>query len=289
MNLSELVDLALASSDHHRVEISSIEPAEVAKEAVGGLTQLVTELVDNAIAFSDPDEKVAITGVFDRDDYLISISDNGVGIPETLLTALNHVLAHPETAQPDDGAPLGIVMVARLAARHGIDVGLVPAVPGTTARVTVPSRLVAPAEPDSSGQDETGQDETPAMETWLEESGHHSGHVIAMTNSARREAEAFLDSVFGPLKGRTASRRPTKTRSNGKGHVPDPSSSPPQETDTQLQTRVPGVNFSVTDDDPSVISGEGAIDIRLNLSRYDEGRKEAAEAEPPEDDAPDMS
>ena len=269
MDLSQLVEIAIANADPGRVEISALEPADVAKEAVGGLTQLITELVDNAIAFSEPDEIVSITGVFDRDDYLISISDNGVGIPEALLAALNRVLDSTETAGLETNSSLGIAMVARLAARHGIDVSLVPSVPGTTARVTIPDTLVSTRR---EFEAETG------TETISESSYRHPGHVVAMTESARREAEAFLEKVFGPLRGKAASRRPVKSKSNGNGHTAPAPATPPQEGPT-LQTRVPGANFAVTGDDPSVVSGEGAIDIRLNLSRYDEGRRQAADSD----------
>jgi len=269
MNLSELVEIATAGVDSGRVEITALEPVDIAKEAVGGLTQLITELVDNAMAFSEPDEVVTLTGVFDRDDYVISISDNGVGIPEALLVALNQVLDSTGTAGSAGSEPnssLGIAMVARLAARHGIDVRLVPSVPGTTARVTLPAALVST---DSASEDED-EKQIPA------ESPYRPGHVVAMTESARREAEAFLERVFGPLRGKAASRRPAKSKANGNGQVAPAES--PQDGPT-LQTRVPGANFAVTDDDPSVVSGEGAIDIRLNLSRYDEGRRQAADTQ----------
>ena len=263
MDLSELVEIATANVDRGRVEVSALEPADVVKEAVGGLTQLITELVDNAIAFSEPDEVVSITGVFDRDTYVISISDNGVGIPEALLAALNEVLASSGGASPEVNSSLGIAMVARLAARHGIDVRLVPSVPGTTARVTLPAALVS-----TGGAVEHEDHVEPPAER------HRPGHVVAMTESARREAEAFLEKVFGPLRGRSATRRPPK--SNGNGHV---APAMPTQEGPALQTRVPGTNFAVTEDDPSVVSGEGAIDIRLNLSRYDEGRRQAADSE----------
>lgn len=281
MDVMQLVEIALANVDRHRVEVTALEAADVAIEAVGGMTQLLTELIDNAIAFSAPSEKVGITGVFDQGEYVVSISDNGVGIPETLLSALNRVLGDPENTQTGAATSLGIAVVARTAARHGIDVRLIPAVPGTTARITIPSNLVS--TPDAPP--DVASDESPA-EFAVEEAGYHPGHVVAMTESARREAEAFLEKVFGPLRGRTASRRPAKSRPNGGNGQTEPSSRGSQDAASVgedvgegLETRVPGVNFSVSDDDPSVMSGEGAIDIMINLSRYDKGRKQAAEGD----------
>jgi hypothetical protein len=275
MDTSVMIEIALANFDASRIEINAIEGADVAMEAVGGLTQLITELVDNAIAFSAPHEKASVTAVFDRDDYLISISDNGVGIPESMISAINAVLG--DRAVIDDAKPsLGIAMVARLAARHGFSVRLVPSVPGTTARVTVPSRLVSRRGVEGTGPESPGE-----LEPGTEE--HFSpGHMVAMSDSARREAEAFLDKVFGPMRGESASRRPAgRAASNGNGHsmTAPVASTIPESGSGALQTRVPGENFPVEDDDPSTTSGEAAIDIRLNLSRFEEGRQAAADSD----------
>lgn len=286
MEITKLVEIALANVDRDRVEAAALEPAEVAMEAMGAVTQLLTELVDNAIAFSGPDDKVGITGVFDRDEYIVSINDNGVGVPETLLPALNRVLSNPQDARTESGPSIGIHVVARIAARHDIDVRLVPAVPGTTARVTIPARVVSPG---GKSAPSVSTPEPPGEQIDMYDPRLGSGHVVAMTESARREAEAFLEKVFGPLRGHTASRRPAKTLSNGNkdtiesrslGSRERPESPPVEGRGGQLETRVPGANHPDTDDDPSVVSGEAAIDIRLNLSRYDEGRKQAADSDP---------
>lgn len=282
MEVTQLVEIALANVDQERVEVTALEPADVAMEAVGGMTQLLTELIDNALAFSAPGEKVGITGVFDPDGYILSISDNGVGIPETLLAALNRELRDPGNGEGGPAASLGIVVVARIAARHGIDVRLIPAVPGTTARITIPSHLVSVSS-GSAAADKVH--EVVSVDSAFGQTGYRPGHVVAMTETARREAEAFLEKVFGPLRGQSAARRPAKTRSNGgDGRVDAPPRGAPDEMSHttghaggSLETRVPGANFAVADDDPSVISGEGAIDIRLNLTRYDEGRRQANE------------
>jgi len=276
METSELIEIALANFDQSRIEVNAIEPADVAMEAVGGLTQLITELVDNAIAFSAPRAKVSVTAVFDRDDYLVSISDDGVGIPDSMLSAINDVLGDRATITDDAKPSLGIAMVARLAARHGLGVRLIPAVPGTTARVTVPSRLVSRRR-DTDARAESSPEPEP------DRAEHFSpGHVVAMADSARREAEAFLDKVFGPMRGESASRRPAgRAVSNGNGQSVTAPTSPPlvePELDA-LQTRVPGENFPVEEDDPSTTSGEAAIDIRLNLSRFEEGRQAAADSD----------
>lgn len=309
MEIAELIEIAIAGSDGERVEVAALEPVELAIEAVAGLSQLIAELVDNAIAFSDPDDKIRITGLFDEGDYLISISDRGVGIPEHLMAGLNAVLADPNSAiglEPK----MGIASVARLAARHGVEVRLVPGVPGTTARVTVPARLIdrkeespsrtpeAPREHrllrdleialTSSERPEPGvAEEEPTVDLSRLERDIRSGSgVVAASEESRREAESFLERVFAPLMRQPGltERPPTRSSSNGGGLETPAPDRPTGRLDagggtvTRLRVRVPGENFSLQEDEQSTAAAERAIDIRSALSRYAQGRR-SAEAE----------
>ena len=262
--IGELLDIALANVDPRRIEITVFEEVNLNKEVVGGLTQLVTELADNAIAFSDPGDGITVTGTRDGESYVISISDNGVGVPDSLVSALNEVLSNPEGGGAPVGS-MGIATVARLAARHDLDVRLIPSTPGTTARVRVPERFM-----DSGGREGAGDEtpEPPRVATSLPA----SSHLVGMTEAKRLDTEAFLELVFGPFRGQVFSRRPlqhTESSNGGNRHAPNTPTGP------QLQTRVPGENFDVADDDNSTASGEAAVDIRRNLGRFDEGRRAA--------------
>lgn len=309
MDIVELVEIALANTESRRVEVAALEPAEVAMEAVSGLAQIVSELVDNAISFSVPGDKVRITGLFDQGDYLISISDRGVGIPDDLIAELNLLLDHPD-ARSGPVPRRGIALVARMAARAGIEVRLVPGVPGTTARVTMPARLAkAPDKPEGAGEPEEDHrlpprqpfaprpDNDPVFAssdhvgsrvdpTRFEHATRSRSGVVAMSEEAQREAEAFLEKVFGPLiEGPGVSRR-GEPPVNGNNAEPErePLTSHGVEaggTVTALRTRVPGENFSLMEDDPSTVAAERAIDIRTSLSRYEQGRRAAAEREEP--------
>ena len=317
MDVAELLDIALAGIDDRRVEVATLEQAEISMEAVSGVAQLLAELIENAVAFSDPGDRVRITGLFTRDDYLITVSDHGVGIPEPMIAAINRQLEDPGTAAV--GAPrMGIQLVARLAGRHGIGVRLVPAVPGTTARVTIPSRLVSSGEGEVSmhsdgvahvdpgpgifnplrprpGGPVSGRAAVPAVgspspdEPTLDLTRYESrlrslGHVVAMTDSARADAEEFLAHVFGPLLTKPrGSERPT-TRADRGGNENGPLRQAPRPdrgeriaTTTALRVRVPGENFENISDEPSVAAAEAAIDIRSALTRYQQGRRSAEE------------
>lgn len=320
MDIVELIEIALANSDERRVEVAALEPTTVNTEAVGALTQIVTELVENAISFSEPEDRVRVTGLHDQGDYLISISDRGVGIPEHLMSELNRLL---EDGEYDSNSPFGISLVARLAVRHNIQVRLVPGAPGTTARVTVPARLLAGPGAEESTEEQSSEEKPQsqaghrlpprqpvgedifakadeveeALDLERFERAHrpHSG-VVAMTEEARRRAEAFLEKVFVPLAERpgVAERRapgPSPEPNGTQSHSDEPPPPAGPETASQhepaterggtvtaLQVRVPGENFSPVEDNASTVAAEAAIDIRSALSRYAEGRR-SAEAE----------
>jgi anti-sigma regulatory factor (Ser/Thr protein kinase) len=315
MHIAELIEIALANSDDRRVEMVALEPSEIAVEAVSGLAQLISELVDNAVAFSENGDKVRVTGLFDQGSYLITISDRGIGIPEHLMNALNRALDDPTRISGPEPR-LGIALIARLAARHGIKVRLVPGVPGTTARVTVPSRLVTATEsgpePATAKMDVSppandrevsrklraraeqeyapaapGAGDTVAFDKRERGFGTGSG-VVAMSEEARRQAEEFLEKVFAPLARQPGmtERPPGRAASNGNRTGRETSSGPARPpvqgntgaTVTTLRTRVPGENYSPVEDDPSTVAAERAVDIRSALSKYSEGRKSAEEA-----------
>jgi hypothetical protein len=140
----------------------------------------------------------------------------------------------------------------------------------------LPSRR--PFAPRDAERYETQVQPGPA-EPWLDpvrSMGHrHASGVVAMSEEARREAEEFLDRVFGPLvSGPELTRHP---RSNTTTNSDLQSGLPRGEvgTVTALRTRVPGENFALIEDDPSTIAAERAIDIRSALSKFDEGRRAA--------------
>jgi hypothetical protein len=267
---------------------------------------VVAELVENATAFSGPEQRVRVNGLFESDGYLITISDDGVGISESMLAALNRILQRPGPSSADNEVTLGIMLVARLASRHGIGVKLVPGVPGTTARITVPSRLVSPALPGRERREPVGRVSPGSIDDVFAESPEETidlsryeselrpparRHVVSMTDQGLADAETFLESVFGPLRSKvTAGRdRPAPRRSdNGSTATAETgetreTSRPPVEREPKSRTgtlrmRVPGENFSMDEDEPSIVSSEAAIDIKSALVRYERGRRDARES-----------
>ena len=290
MDTAGLMEIALANAEDDRVEVTALEVAEFATKAVAGLAELILELVTNALSFSAPDDKVRVAGWFEQETYLISISDKGIGIPEDLIGALNRMLEDAGADEHDLETTLGMPFVARLAARHGIAVRLVPGRPGTTARVTVPADLVSriegdePARPEEVPLEQADEDQpvapTVGSERQQRDFPRGNGNRVPRSREAKAETEAFLEEVFAPLMSGSQEVDRSATLPNG-GHGRVGKTSPPvgRETPiagTALRDRVPGQSFSETEDDsPSTAAGEAAVDIKSALSHFEQGRQSA--------------
>jgi signal transduction histidine kinase len=157
VEMGEVVRAALGEVDEYqRIEVLAMEPSMLTGRAVSDLSHLISELLDNATQFSSPTERVRVTGLFDDEGYVITIADSGVGMSTERMSGLNHLMENPPVLGLALEPTLGTYVVARLAMRHGIKVKLVPGVPGTTVRVTIPRSLLetgkvdVPVEPDDA-------------------------------------------------------------------------------------------------------------------------------------------
>ena len=153
LDIGDVVRAALGEvDDYQRIEVLALEPVQVSGGVVTDLSHLLSEILDNATQFSPPADRVRVTGLFDSEGYLLTISDHGVGMTEVRMGEINRLLAKPPVLGLALDPTLGLYVVARLAARHGIEIRLVRGVPGMTVRVTVPrSKLEVATQPQDEG------------------------------------------------------------------------------------------------------------------------------------------
>lgn len=253
--------MALATSEERRVEVTTLEPAEVSMVAVTGLAELVLELIGNSIALSAPEETVRVAGSFDGGSYHVSISGgsgDGVGL-------LNRMMEQPELT-------LRLASATRLAARHRLEVRFIPDGPGIMADVTVPAHLLSGVEVEAdtvmSASAEPVTDFTP-----------DDGEPPQVGRSAPskwgwRESEAYLENVFGSLRhGSDSAAR----HSDSNGDMGTSGAERESDNVIVLRVREPGQSFPLTDDDsPTTTAAEGAVDLKAALSTFDQGRRSAA-------------
>ncbi|WP_307025930.1 sensor histidine kinase [Streptomyces canus] len=152
-----LVDVVRAAVSeierYERVRIAALPPhAHVAGFAADDLSHLLAELMENATSFSPPDMPVEVSGwLLESGEVMLSVQDEGIGVPDERLTRLNSRLADfdpdsPYDQEGEEGLGLGLYVVARLAHRHGVRVQLREQKQGGIAAVVVlPKGLLAPA------------------------------------------------------------------------------------------------------------------------------------------------
>jgi signal transduction histidine kinase len=145
VSIINVVRAALAeSTDYSRVDLVRLEPVAVLGAAVSDISHLLAELVDNALAFSPPTERVVVTGRHIGDGgYGVVVEDAGLGMAPDRLAQAN---ARIEAPPVDDFAVsrfLGLYVVGRLAGRHGAHVRLADSrFGGVAAHVLLPARLI---------------------------------------------------------------------------------------------------------------------------------------------------
>ncbi|MFI1799262.1 nitrate- and nitrite sensing domain-containing protein [Streptomyces sp. NPDC020379] len=183
-----LLDVLRASAGeierYQRVRIQSLPPhARLFGHASEDVSHLVAELLENATTFSPPDAQVQLSGwLLETGDIALSVQDEGIGIAPDRLAEFNALLAAPDPDGPPPTAPaggaaragrsrggmdahpadtgqapgLGLYVVARLAARHGIRVQLREQTTGGIAAVVVlPAALLADGPPTVTGLGDT--------------------------------------------------------------------------------------------------------------------------------------
>ena len=143
-----LVDVLRAAvseiEQYERVSMNVQPGISVRGQAVNDMVHLVAELVENATSFSSAETPVAVSGhLLNSGGVLLDISDQGVGMGAEEMAHANWRLDNPPVVDVAVSRRMGLFVVARLAARHGVRVRLRPApTGGLTALVWLPDETV---------------------------------------------------------------------------------------------------------------------------------------------------
>ncbi|MBT2210276.1 nitrate- and nitrite sensing domain-containing protein [Actinomadura sp. NEAU-AAG7] len=150
-NSVPMVDVVRAAvgevEDYTRVTVLPFGPLGLAGRAVGDVTHLLAELIENAVSFSPPDTVVQVSGNLVANGFAIDIEDRGLGMTDERLAEINERIADPPEFNLQSSVQLGLYVVSRLAGRYGLQVSLKrSAYGGTTAVVVIPKELVVEQE-----------------------------------------------------------------------------------------------------------------------------------------------
>jgi signal transduction histidine kinase len=162
----------------------------VGGHAVSDVTHLLAELLENATAFSPPATPVLVSAAPSDHRYVITVTDEGIGVDDERLARLNALLSRPPAPGLALSRTLGLHVVAYLAARHGIYVQLrrAPTV-GIVAVVALPASILARASAPPPGPDPTT----------LTRPGEGTGPVLETVGAPARPAAAPEDRPTAPV------------------------------------------------------------------------------------------
>ncbi|MFC9331452.1 ATP-binding protein, partial [Kitasatospora sp. NPDC057015] len=223
VTLLDVVRAAVSEIERYeRVRLGFLASIRLSGAVADDTSHLVAELLENATAFSPPQDQVEIGGwLLDNGELMISVVDRGIGLPGERLRALNEQLSEPSEPGNDrrdallagalTGRSMGLFVVARLARRHGIRVQLRENAQGggVTAMVMLPREAL---QLDAAGTD-------------LDDQRRAERSVTSAAESARAQAEAAAAAQPRPAP-------PNSTRSWRRPAPPSPSTpaTPPTRT-----------------------------------------------------------
>ena len=134
--------------DYNRVVTAVVPESEVLGAVAGDLVHLLAELLDNALRYSPPISQVRVSAVHTGDGGLVvEVSDVGLGMTDSDLRVANTRLQSGGEVNPYTARHMGLFVVGRLAAHHGLVVRLRSTIAGdpnsgTTAGVYLPGQLL---------------------------------------------------------------------------------------------------------------------------------------------------
>ncbi|MGV0715491.1 ATP-binding protein [Mycolicibacterium sp. XJ662] len=138
--------------DYTRVVTATVPDSEIVGAVAGDIVHLLAELLDNALRHSPPVSPVRVSAVHTANGGLvIEVGDTGLGMTESDLRVANTRLQSGGEVTPYTARHMGLFVVGRLAAQHGLVVRLRSTVAGepnsgTTAGVYIPTELLAQGE-----------------------------------------------------------------------------------------------------------------------------------------------
>jgi signal transduction histidine kinase len=143
--LVDVLRAAVSEIERYERVVPNIQPGiSVRGQAVSDVVHLLSELAENATAFSAEETPVKVSGyLLSSGGALVDVTDQGVGMDADEMAHANWRLDNPPLVDVAVSRRMGLFVVARLAARHGIRVRLRPGpAGGLTALVWLPDEVI---------------------------------------------------------------------------------------------------------------------------------------------------
>jgi len=125
--IAEVIETALeqtqpiVAQQRQRVRLDGVQqPIEIDADAVR-LTQVISNLLDNAAKYSPPDTEILVAVRREADELVICVRDLGVGIPEEQLQRVFDLFAQTDSSRllSRGGLGIGLALARQLVVLHG--------------------------------------------------------------------------------------------------------------------------------------------------------------------------
>src|SRR5262249_21545328 len=190
--------------DYKRVTVLTKAEDAVAGLAAADMIHLLAELIENATLSSPSGTRVEVRAERVANGFAIEIADRGRGSEVDQLHTINKQLAQPPDFDLANADQLGLFVVGKLAARHGVRVALRPSpYGGTTAVALMPNSIVVPlneAEADTHPDLRPPSGRPPGLDPRLADAFVLTGRQSAQPTLPRASAGAArpADGSSGP-------------------------------------------------------------------------------------------
>jgi signal transduction histidine kinase len=132
-------DFAPAAEDQGQTLVAEIDKGLSILGDPELLTQMVVNLVDNAIRHSPPGALICIEAKAVGDSLELAVVDNGPGIPSRERENVLRPFYRLEASRTTEGSGLGLSLVAAIAKRHDAKLSLGDNSPGLRVAVLFPT------------------------------------------------------------------------------------------------------------------------------------------------------
>lgn len=142
-NISRLIESVCVRhqelSPSHTIKLNIEDLPKTIQADKPKIDQVLTNLLSNAVKYAPDAPLITISGVQEKDDILISVNDQGLGIDKEDLPQMFQQFFRAKTSTGIAGTGIGLNIVKQIISEHGGDISIISEVGlGTTFTVRLP-------------------------------------------------------------------------------------------------------------------------------------------------------